>query len=177
MIRFAKLEEKHLELVMSWRANPEVAKHMFTDIEQDIEKQRTWFHKISLDDSYRYWVILYNEIPIGLVNLAEIDWKNRRCTAGYYIGDMSYRSLGGVIPPYLYNYVFKVLKFKKIYGEVIAENANILKIHELHGYRQVGVCKEHVLKDGHFHDVIFIELLADSWLEKKRYQRDIVQFD
>jgi len=177
MIRFVKLEEEHLELVMGWRAKPEVAQHMFTNIDQDIEKQRRWFNKINKDDAYQYWIVLYNNIPIGLVNLAAIDRTNRRCTAGYYIGELKYRSLGALIPPYLYNYVFKEMGFKKIYGEVIAENATILKIHALQGYRQVGVCKEHVLKDGNFHDVVLIELLAESWLEQKRYQRDTASFD
>lgn len=177
MIRFARLEEKHLEMVMRWRVKPEVAQFMFTNIEYDLDKQRCWFHKISGDESYRYWIVLNRDIPIGLVNLASIDRVNRRCTAGYYIGEREYRSLGALIPPFLYNYVFKVMNFRKIYGEVIAENDKILKLHALHGYRQVGVCRDHIFKDGHFHDVVFIELLAEVWLKQKRYQNDITQFE
>ena len=176
MIRFVTLEEKHLELVMNWRAKPEVARYMFTNIDLDLDKQRRWFHEISMDDTRHYWIILYKNIPIGLVNLAAIDRTNFRCTAGYYVGELEYRSLGALILPYLYNYVFKVLNFRKIYGEVLAGNEAILQIHADHGYRQVGVSKEHLYKDGRFHDVVFVELLAESWIEKKRYQRDIAQF-
>jgi UDP-4-amino-4,6-dideoxy-N-acetyl-beta-L-altrosamine N-acetyltransferase len=177
MIKFIRLEEKHLKLVMTWRANPEVAKYLFTNINQNIDEQYRWFNKINIDDTYRCWIIDYNGIPIGFLNLAAIDRVNLRCNAGYYIGELEYRSLGALILPYLYNYVFKVMCFKKIYGEVIAENSTILKIHEIHGYRQVGIYKEHVLKNGIFHDTILIELLAESWLRQKRYQQYVALFD
>ena len=177
MIRFVRLQEKHLQMIMDWRVKPEITRHMFTNIEHDLNKQRRWFKKISGDDSHRYWVILFQDIPIGLVNLAAIDQGNRRCTAGYYIGELECRNLGALIPPYLYNYVFKVMDFRKIYGEVMAENVKVLQMHAMHGYRQVGICRDHIFKDGRFHDVIIIELLAESWLGQKRYQRDIAEFE
>ncbi len=177
LIKFARLEEKHLEMVMGWRVKPDITRYMFTDVEYDLDKQRRWFHKISGDDTYRYWIIYFRDIPIGLVNLAAIDRVNRRCTAGYYIGELEYRSLGALIPPFLYNYVFHVMEFRKIYGEVIAGNENILKLHALHGFRQVGVYRDHVFRDRRFHDVVLIELLAESWLAQKRYQRDLAHFE
>ena len=39
----------------------------------------------------------------------EIDEINGKCSAGYYIGDEAYKSLGALILPYLYNYVFNYL--------------------------------------------------------------------
>lgn len=177
MIRFTPLKEEHLSTVMAWRAQPEVARYMFTDFKPDLEQQRRWFKKISGDDTYRYWVILYQDVPVGVVNLAAIDERNRRCTAGYYIGELDYRSVGAMVPPYLYNHVFRGMGFNKIYGEVLGGNEQILKIHHQHGFREVGVYRDHVWKDGAFHDVILIELLADVWLKQKRYQGYTAEFN
>ncbi|MBF0594170.1 MAG: UDP-4-amino-4,6-dideoxy-N-acetyl-beta-L-altrosamine N-acetyltransferase [Candidatus Omnitrophica bacterium] len=170
MISFVDLQQEHLELVMGWRLKPEVSQFMFTDIECDLEKQRQWFARIVRDRTCRYWVVRFQGLPIGVVNLAGIDPVHRRCTAGYYIGESAYRNIGAMIPPYVYNHVFRDMGFRKIYGEVIAGNGNVLKMHALHGFREVGVYHEHVYKDGRFHDVVLIELLAEDWLKQKRYQ-------
>lgn len=176
-IHFRPLEEHDLEMVMRWRLKPEVAKCMFTTIEDDRNKQLQWFKKISNDSTVQYWIIMSGDLAIGVVNLASIDHVNRRCTAGYYIGELEYRNLGAIVPPFLYNHVFKNMGFQKIYGEVLSGNDTILKIHGLHGYRIVGVCKNHYVINGQCHDAVLIELLAEDWMLKKRYQSDIAHFE
>jgi UDP-4-amino-4,6-dideoxy-N-acetyl-beta-L-altrosamine N-acetyltransferase len=94
-----------------------------------MENQQRWFANISNNVQFRYWVIYYKSVPIGVVNLAEIDPINLKWNAGYYIGDEDYKSLGEVILPYLYNYIFKNLGFRKIYGSVVSNNDRILQIH------------------------------------------------
>ncbi len=176
MIRFVTLKQEHLEMVMQWRAKPDVSQYMITDVELDIDVQKRWFEKVSKDESYRYWIIIYQDIPIGLINLAAIDWVNLHCSAGYYIGEKEYRSIGAMIPPYIYNYIFKELKFRKICGEVINGNTKVLQMLQMHGFRIVGTYHEHIYKNGHYFDVIIIELLSELWLKQKRYKRYIADF-
>ena len=73
---------------------------MLTDISSDFDNQLQWFQKVSCDETYRYWIIVNQDIPIGVFNLVAIDSENRRCSAGYYIGELQYRSLGAMLPPY-----------------------------------------------------------------------------
>ena len=177
MIKFITLQKEHLKMVLGWRVQPEVSQYLLTEVTYDLEKQHYWFERISKDNTCRYWIIVYQNIPIGLFNLAAVDQQNLNCSAGYYIGDLRYRQLGAMIPPYLYNYVFQKMKFRKIYGEVVAGNKNILKIHQMHGFRQVGVYKDHIFKNEQFYDIILIELLSEIWLEQKRYRRYVAAFD
>ncbi len=177
MIRFGKIMEKDLGMILNWRMKPEVSQYLLTDVEYDMERQRKWFKKISEDDTCRYWLVYYKDTPIGVINLAAIDRINLQCSAGYYIGDMDHRQLGAMIPPYLYNHVFREMKFNRIYGEVMAGNDVILQIHKMHGFRQLGIHRKHVLKNGMFHDVIPIELSSESWLKEKRYERYIAHFE
>jgi len=175
MIKFFNLQEEHLEMVLRWRVKPEVSEYMFTDVNYNVEKQHQWFKRICNDDTCRYWLISYQDVPIGVINLAAIDRIHLRCSAGYYIGELGYRQLGAMIPPYLYNHVFKEMKFRKIYGEVMAENKKVLQMHKMHGFREVGIYRDHIFKNGRFHDVVLIELLSESWLKQTRYQRYIAE--
>ncbi len=177
MIQFTKLQETHLETVLRWRMKSEVSQYMLTDISDDMEKQKEWFHKISANSDSIYWIVSYQEVPIGLINLASIDHHHRRTNMGYYLGETKYRPLGFMIPPYLYNFVFNEMKFRKIYGEVLAGNENILAMHRLHGFREVGIYKDHIFKNGKFHDLILVELLFDTWLAKEKYKGYRTQFE
>ncbi len=177
MIKFVKLKEEHLQLVLDWRVKPEIERFMLTQVEHSLEKQKDWFKKICVDKSVAYWIIEYLEKPIGLINLAAIDRASKKCNAGFYIGEMEYRQLSAFVLPYFYNFVFKKLKYNKIYGEVIDGNENVLKIHLMQGYRHVGTFKDHLQKHGRLIDVHIVELLSETWLKQKRYQRYEAEFE
>ena len=170
MIKMIRLREKHLKMLLNWRTQDFVSKYMLTMVDNSMENQLKWFSSISSSDQYRYWIIEYKSVPIGVVNLAEIDPINLKCNAGYYIGDENYKSLGAVILPYLYNYIFKNLGFRKIFGSVVSGNDKILQIHKIHGYRTIGYYEKHINKEAGFLDVILIELMSDVWLSKKKYR-------
>jgi UDP-4-amino-4,6-dideoxy-N-acetyl-beta-L-altrosamine N-acetyltransferase len=169
MFDFKKLQEEDLALVLKWRLKPSVSKYLFTEIDNDLEKQKNWFKRVSQDPTYRYWIIYYQKKPVGLFNFCNLDVTNKRTNAGYYIGEEEYNQIGGLILPYFYNYAFKNLELNKIYGEVVDGNT-ILKTHLAHGYKLVGTHKEHLFKNNSYHDVHVIELMAKDWLAQKRYQ-------
>ena len=177
MLKFLKIREEDLGLILDWRTLPEVTRFLFTDIEHDIENQKKWFKKLSTDDSSKSWMISYEGKRIGVISLTDIDRRNKRCAWGYYIGEEGSRSLGGIIPPYLYNYVFHELKLNKILAEVMEGNDNIMKLHELHGYKFVGKHEKHVYKYDRFHDVFVYELLAAAWDPKGKYRKHVAAFE
>lgn len=176
MLTFTRLQEDALVQVLEWRRQPEVTAAMLTDVDHDLEKHRQWFARISGDPTCRYWLIRWHGRPIGVLNLAELSQQHRRCNAGYYIGDLSFRQLGAVIPPYLYNHVFKDLGLNKIFGEVLVTNDAVRRIHSMHGYREVGTYRQHVVRRGELVDVVAVELLAETWLALPKYRRYVADF-
>ena len=82
-----------------------------------------------------------------------------------------------MIPLYLYNYIFHELKFTKVIAEVMVGNENVMKMHEMFGYRSVGHYENHIYKYGEYHDVFIYELLADTWNSSKKYKRFVAEFD
>lgn len=177
-ITFTPLNEQYLELVLSWRTSEHVTKNMYTDIEYSMKNQKRWFESTLTDKFNYYWIIHFNETPIGLISINKLDIKNKHCTFGYYIGDLSYSMLGGRIQPYLYNFVFNKLKLNKIYAEVLEGNHSMMKMHKFYGFREVGVLKEHIYKHDYFYDVHVFELLSSLWLnEKKKFHTLQAEFE
>ena len=177
MLKFLKIQEEHLELILNWRTHPDVTRYMYTDLEYNLENQKKWHQKLLTDDSSKYWIISYQDRPIGVIYLTDIDANNKHCTWGYYIGEASCRSLGGIIPPYLFNYIFHEMKFSKIIAEVMDGNQNVVKLHELFGYRLVGRYENHICKYGKDHDVFVYELLDSIWSASKKYKRFVAEFE
>lgn len=178
MFEFIKLREEHLEMVLNWRTREDVTKYMVTDIEYNLDNQKKWFNKITNNPSEKYWIILYNSKPIGLISLNDIDYKNKHTRWGYYIGEEEYRMYGGIIPHYLYNYVFGTLKLNKINAEVLEGNDNVIKLNLLHGYREVGVFKRHIYKNNKFYDLYLLELTKEDWQNAiKKHERYNAYFE
>jgi UDP-4-amino-4,6-dideoxy-N-acetyl-beta-L-altrosamine N-acetyltransferase len=178
MLRFIKLREEHLELVLRWRTQPEVTQYMFTDVEYDLDRHKAWFAQIATDDSRSYWLISLDDRLIGLVSLHEINLHHKRCSWAFYIGEEDCRLFGGMIAPYVYHYVFEVLGFKKITGEVMEGNENVRKMHVVQGCREVGIFKEHIYKYDRYHDIYLFEMLESDWEGLRiRYSNCIAEFE
>lgn len=126
MFHFVRLREEDLPMVLAWRRKPRVAAHMLTEVSGDMEKHRAWFRGLSDP----YWVIHHGARPIGVINKAGESW-------GFYIGEDSAIALGGFVPPYFYNHVFKTQD--RLYADVMSENLGVRRLHEFHGYKRVGV--------------------------------------
>lgn len=177
MIRFIKLKEEHLEQVLEWRTQEDVTRFMNTDIEKDMAKQRAWFRKISNSETDIYWIIEIKGKLVGIISLNNIDYVNKRTSWGFYIGEEKYRLYGGIIPPYLYNYIFSNYDFHKITAEVMEGNTNVIKLNLMHGYRTVGVYKDHIFKNGSYADLNLLELLKEDWLKQNKFQKYICDFE
>ncbi|MCK8489034.1 UDP-4-amino-4,6-dideoxy-N-acetyl-beta-L-altrosamine N-acetyltransferase [Paenibacillus sp. MBLB2552] len=178
MLKFIRMQEKHLELILKWRTQPEITKYMFSDIEYNYYRQLEWYKTIKNDANERYWLIEMDSRLIGLVSLNSINWKDRRCYWGFYIGEESARIYGGLIVPYIFRFVFEELRFKKIMGEIMEGNEKVKQMQLIQGCRQVGVLKEHVYKYNKFHDVYLLEMLDSDWINlKNRYGNCIAEFE
>ncbi|WP_172257156.1 UDP-4-amino-4,6-dideoxy-N-acetyl-beta-L-altrosamine N-acetyltransferase [Saccharibacillus deserti] len=177
MLSFVAMNKDHLEKVLQWRTSPEVTKYMFTDIPYDLDNQYKWFDKVKESEKEIYWMICYKNTEIGVVSLNDIDLKNRKTSAGYYIGEKNFRRLGGMVLPYLYNFIFYELGLNKATAEIMSENSNVIKLHQMYGFREVGVFYQHIYKNDRYYDVNVLELLREDWeVSGQRYKNLLLSF-
>jgi len=177
VINFKKLDENDLEQVLEWRTSKHVTQYMYTDIEKNLENQKSWFKAISMDHTQYYWIIYYKDIAIGLLSINNLDRRNKKATFGYYIGDLNYTMIAGRIHAYLYNFVFFELGLNKLYAEVMEGNEGMMKIHLHYGFTKEGTFRQHIYKYGRYHDVHYFELLATTWKNNcKKFHRFTTTF-
>lgn len=168
-LHFRKIQDKDLETIMNWRMREDITKYMNTDPVLTIEGQREWLNRIEQDTSTYHWIIEVDSIPIGVLNIMDIDLINKKCSWGYYIAERRLRSLklAMAIEWNLYDYVFDTLGLNKLMNEVISFNKEVVAIHKMCGSEVIGVLKQHVWKRNTFYDVVLIEIYKDKWNEIK----------
>lgn len=169
-VTMTRLREEDLEMVMDWRMRPYVTEFMNTDPVLTIEKQRAWFNRIKDRENQINWIIRVEDEPVGFINVFDIDKTNSRCSWGYYIAEKKARSLqlALYLEWSLYDYVFDILKLHKLCNETFAENKQVIKLHIMCGGKEDGVMRDHIFKNGVYHDVSVGSILADDWFEKRK---------
>ena len=169
-VRMAKIREEWLPLIMDWRMRPYITKYLNTDPVLTLEGQYKWFEKVSADPSQRHWVILVDEVPVGVIQLMNIDFVNQRCESGLYIAERDKRSfkLAVNLSWSLFDYVFEILELNKVYSSTFAENDGVVKLNAFCGYLKEGMLRQHVKKNERFNDVIIASILREEWLEKRK---------
>lgn len=170
------LREADLKMVMEWRMRPYITKYMNTDPILTIDKQKEWFQRNKNRDDQVNWIIRYDETPIGLIRIFDVDRNNSRCSWGYYIAECGYRSLqlALYLEWSLYDYVFDELKLHKLCNDTFVENVQVIRLHVMCGSKEDGIMRQHICKNGVYHDVSIGSIIAEEWFEKRKntqYQR------
>lgn len=166
MIKLRHLTEDDLKKVLKWRTSEQVTKYMFSDIEYNHSKQKKWFYENKSNPNKQTWMIVYNDFDIGIIDLSDIDLINKRCFFGYYIGEIAVRGKGlaSQLLCNIHDYVFHDLQMNKLCGDIFAFNEIAIKVREKHGSEIEGVFKQHIYKNGQFHDVVRMAILKEKWL-------------
>lgn len=168
--RLRLLRESDLEMVMHWRMLPEVTKYMYTDPQLTMAQQQAWFQRVQASNRDVVWII---EIPadngsakgVGVLSLSEIDPVNRRCAWAYYLGEVSARGMGLAksLELSICSHVFDTLGFNKLWCEVFAFNDRVVALHEKFGSKVEGIARQHIFKNGEWHDVVRMGILKTEW--------------
>ena len=155
--------------VLAWRNAPHVAAHMYSDHPVSNAEHAAWLPAALTAEDRRYWIILLDERAVGLANLVRIDRHNRRCDWAFYLGETETRGRGvGAAVEYLVlNEVFGSMGLNKLACEVFAANEAVWKLHERFGFVREAHYRDHIWKDGRFHDVYGLGLLAVDWAARR----------
>lgn len=170
-IKLRDLKEDDLEMVRNWRNSKEVSQYMYTEDHISSKQQKAWFERISKDSSAKYWIIEYEDRPLGLVSITEISRVFDSCFWAFYLGDSSVRG-GGIGSKIEYNIlkcVFEELGLNKLRCEVLVTNPSVIAMHEKFGFRREAYYRDHVLKGDQHFDVVGLAMLKREWLQLKDF--------
>lgn len=140
-----------IELLRQWRNSEFIRTKMFFQKEITKKMQLEWF--LNLDEKTNYYFkILYKEIPIGLINLKNIDWQKKEGEAGLFIAVEKYRNTHLAIYASLafLKYFFEEKQIERIIASVKDENINTIKYNLSLGFELYKKEQYHLLKEKYF---------------------------
>jgi UDP-4-amino-4,6-dideoxy-N-acetyl-beta-L-altrosamine N-acetyltransferase len=178
-LRLPDTEEDHV-LQVQWRNQPEISAYFYSDEPVSYEGHMQWWAKLRQDVTQRFYIIdaltepvepynqLVQPIPIGTTSLLHIDLINRTAEYGrLMIGDDNYRGKGGGFAleaeVLLMKHGFYSLNLNRICGYVLEFNKRVMRLHDKVGFKEEGLLRQNIYKNGRYYDVIVIGLLAEEF--------------
>lgn len=139
------------------------------------EEAAKWVHGcMGEHKTYKFWAVCTNDEEkriIGWISVSEIDEINKSaCLHGVVIGDNDYRDGLAWIECvlFIYNYVFEILNFNRIYGSYL-EDQKASRYMALAMFEIVeGAARQAVYKNGKYNNVIYSSILRDEYLLHKQ---------
>ena len=173
MISLRSVKGEDRDRLLAWRNAPHVARYMYTDHHISPEEHARWFETLDSDQQRKYWIIESNSVPVGLVNLYDIDQRNKRCSWAFYLGAEEGRGagIGSQVEGAILVHVFETMGFNKLCCEVLESNEAVWNMHLKFGFLKEGLLRQHIWKDGAFQNVVALAMTADDWRAQKQTPR------
>lgn len=167
MIGLRDVLETDSEMLRTWRNLPEISEFMYSTHEISAAEHARWFAAAMADPQRRYWIILLDEKPVGLVNIYEIDIENSRAKWAFYLADPSVRGrgVGSYVEYTTLNHVFRELGLHKLACEVLSLNPRVISMHQKFGFTVDGTLRDQFIRNGEYVDVACLSIMDEEWAE------------
>lgn len=126
---------------------------------------------IKPDSSKSYMIIdKASQVSIGITSLINIDFKNRNAECIIDIGEKTYwgKGLGTETLEILLNYAFQELNLHRVSLRVFSFNEKAVHVYGKLGFKEEGVSRECLFRNGGWHDIIYMGILKGEYLQRQR---------
>jgi hypothetical protein len=168
LVYLIKPQKEDMSLLLEWRNNPNNRKYFREYKETNLEDQLNWYeHTMMKDPSWHHFIVKPITQPnktIGIVLLNHIHPVYRTGEFGITLGDPEYRGkgYGKDMLITLIKYGFDQLNLNRIWCEVYSNNDSIHLYRKI-GFKDEGILRQHVFKDGEYLDSYMLGMLKDEY--------------
>ena len=173
-IRLRPPEREDLEFLRDL-SNDEVVRRNVVGWDWPLSKagQESWFASADANRKTRRFIIETTDgMRVGVTGLWEIDWHSRHALSSIKLGANSAargRGFGTAALQLMMEFAFNDVGLNRLHTTIIAGNEASLAIYrDKSGWREEGVLREHVWRDGKFVDLIQLGITRsdyDTWSE------------
>ena len=168
-LRLRAIEREDIPRFLCWLNDPEVRQFLLMHAPLSRAKEERWFEEqLSRTDELILAIEVQKDgewIHIGNIGLHRIDLKNRTAILGIVIGEKDFwgRGYGREAIRVLLRYAFFELGLHRVELETFAFNERALRCYRAVGFKEVGVRRQALFRDGTFHDLVLMDLLAEEF--------------
>lgn len=164
-MRLRLLTEDDLTMILGWRNDELVRRHMFNRQIIAADQHRVWYERVRCDPVRRLFVFELAGVPSGFVNFHPVA-RGGIAEWGFYRAPDASRGSGRLLGRTALDHAFAELGLHKVCGRVLRENSSSIRMHEALGFRCEGILREHHRSDEDYHDVLAFGLLARDWCHR-----------
>ena len=162
--RLRSMTEADLDMVLRWRNREDIRRAMYSDHLISREEHQAWFKRVTEERMTLHFIYEYDSTPMGVINVVDINKAANRCAWGFYVGaDNAPKGTGSAMGFTALAYLFDHHGFRKVIGEVLADNEASLKYHKRLGFVEEGRLVAHVLKGDRYVDVVMFAIFDRDW--------------
>lgn len=164
-INIRKFNVEDIENKIRWINDADNNQYLHYDLPLEYNKTLSWYEKIK-DNEARYDAIIeYNNVPVGVIGLINIDEKNKK--AEYYItlGEKEYKGKGiaTIATKQIIDYGFNNYNIEKIWLCVDDKNTIAKKLYEKVGFKLEGILKKDIYFKGEMIDRCMYGICKEDW--------------
>lgn len=164
-----KFTEEEIPFKVEWINNSANNQFLHYDLPLTVEKTESWYKKIK--DRNDRWdaTVFYNNKPVGLFGLLNIDYINKQAEDYSLIGDTSIKGKGIGIRAGILNlaHAFYDLNLNKVWGTIEVGNEPSLRRWRHMGGIIEGYLHDHIWKGDHFVDAYYVAIFNNSFVLPK----------
>lgn len=103
----------------------------------------------------------YEDEPLGMIDIFDFDFKNKRAGIGILVKDLKMRNqgLGSEALKLLTNYCFSHLNLHQLYCNISEDNKASIKLFTKQGFETVGLKKDWSLVNGNYKNEYLFQLI------------------
>lgn len=159
-VQLIPLNDECFDLTLNWVNNPSLRLYTGTRFPITKIEHEKWFFNKSQDPYNKTFGIQVKETKkiIGLVGNNHFDALDRTTSIFIYLGETEDRNCGyGKETLNLFTkFCFNSLNVHKVWAHIFDFNKASITLFAKSGYTQEGILKEHIYRDGKYHDVVFL---------------------
>ena len=150
---------------VAWFADTEVTRYLARPFPPSIDEERDFLKRIAESRNDVWWMLEAEGRAIGATGIHQIDWIGRNAITGTIIGDKSAwrKGYGSESMALRTEYAFRQLGLHKLKSSAFMENEPSRRSLLRSGYREVGVHRQDIWRDGRWHDHWLAEVLREDW--------------
>ena len=163
-IELSPLDQWTLEWARNLHNDPDVLKMLTDPHVVTPEEQLLWFERLENSESSVRWVAFSEGKAIGVVRIDQLDKHNRSVCVGLDIHRDS-RGKGYAKPIYraVLQRFFEIENLHRVWLYVAAYNTIARNLYSSLGFKEEGVQRQALLKEGTYHDYIMMSILKEEY--------------
>lgn len=170
-IKLRKMTKEDTELYNKWRNDIEVMHSTNPSLDvYPLESTKEFVEHVMLESSTNKSYIMVEkeeEIPIGIISLINIDYKNRNAECIIDIGEKEHwaKGYGSESLKLLLDYVFYEMNLHRISLKVFSFNDRAISLYTKIGFQEEGNSRQSLFRNGQWYDIIHMGILKNEYLK------------